>query len=186
MLKFPKGVVADFHLFFNMKITFSKGEFDQFLSRYYFSEFKKIYYNFDWSYENKKWIRKNIEINEFCYLIYLTDAHCLKIYSSIERDDKKSRGYGLDAIRIVPAKTENLKPIRTKFKRINRGFNWKDNFKLRVSEILENLGNDVGCPKCKAKMFMRKNSIKKVNFLGCSKYPSCNGNRSIEVKSNYN
>jgi|GEM_PF-2979453 ssDNA-binding Zn-finger/Zn-ribbon topoisomerase 1 len=165
-----------------MQTTFFKSEFDQFLSRYYFSEFKKIYYDFDWSYENRRWIRKNIEINEFCYLIYLTDKYCLKIYSSIERGDKKSRGYGLDAIRIVPIRREDLKPIRIKFKRVNRGFNWKNNFRLRISEILENLGNDMRCPRCEAKLVMRKNIKRRVNFLGCSRFPDCNGNRNIEVK----
>lgn len=155
---------------------FTKIEFEKFLSKYHFNKFK-----IDWKYEDEKWNRTEIEIQEYCYLIILNNEYGLKLYSSVDRRTNNSRGYAEDAIRIVPVKIESLRPIRPPFSRINRGKNWRENFSKRISEILISLGNKNKCEKCRGKMILKKNRKENINFLGCSNWPSCNNSNSIII-----
>lgn len=159
-----------------------KQEFENFLhSISLFIEFPPQFYLFDWEEKNGKLMRVDKTINEYGYFIGLNDNICLKIYSSIEKDDDTGRRAGEDAIRVVVAETDNAKPIRPAFKKIYRDGNWKEHFRTRVTEALKSLGMNVACPKCSSVLFLWRNTKTDERFLSCSKRPDCKYTRTFKL-----
>ena len=164
--------------------SISLEEFKNALGNIRYAEFPKEFYEADWVEDkNGKWkMSEDMRpITEYCFMIPIVrQDYFIKVYSSIDKEDKVSRGVGEDAIRLVAA-DEVLKPIRPSFTRINRIGNWRNNLKKRIRIILQNLGNDMTCKNCGGEMVIKKNS-EGVNFLGCSNYKEkkCPG-RSIVV-----
>jgi len=86
----------------------------------------------------------------------------------------------MDAIRLVPAYRNTLKPIRHRFAKVKRIGNWEINIEKRISEILKNLGNNMKCSRCKKELKL-KSSSQGVNFIGCSNWPICGYSSNINV-----
>lgn len=159
--------------------SFSKKEFEDVIkSLTNVVQFPDPMYRVDWWLEGNVWVEKDLEINEYCYLILLTKGHILKIYSSVDKTTNVSRPSDKDAIRIVVASATDAKPVRPKFTRINRIGTWKLNLKNRISEALKSLGVNTACPECGTILYLKTNSKDGSRFLLCSKYPKCKGKRN--------
>lgn len=160
-----------------------RSDFERFLDSICdYAEFDKQHYNFDFNEEVPgKWRRVESQINEYCYYIAvnLDRGYCLKVYSSIERDENISRESGIDAIRVVAANALTAEPIRPAFPIVKRIPGWKKNLHKRFSQVIKSLGINVECPRCKKLLLLRKNKSDNRVFLGCSQYPECKGQRSL-------
>jgi hypothetical protein len=106
--------------------------------------------------------------------------YTVRIYSSIVRGE--SRGCGEDAIRVVLVDHEKNRVLKLNGEkgkagqRIYRTKNALSNLKDRCREYFRKVISE-GCPNCGAVMAERKG--KNGNFLGCTRYPDCNGTRNI-------
>lgn len=159
-----------------MFVKISKEKFDDFIKKYPSSELQEIEYNEIENLEGEDKI-----INEYCYWIKVCDGILLLIFSGISKNSNISRGYGRDAIRIVPVDDALLKPLRKSFPHIKRVKGWKDNFHKRVTEVLRELHFNMICPKCGSDLRLKKNHKTNFPFLGCIKYPNCFGSRSLRI-----
>jgi len=158
-------------------------EFEAFLESICdFAEYTDEFYEFDFVEESTgKWRRVESTINEFCYFVAvnLDRGFCLKIYSSIERDNRISRGSGEDAIRVVAADANTAKPLRGPFPKVKRIKNWRKNLHRRMSAATQSLGINTECPLCSNLLLFRKKKADGHVFLGCSQYPDCKGYRNL-------
>lgn len=96
----------------------------------------------------------------------------LRVYSTVERDDKESRDTGKDSIKINVLHKEQAKPI-LKTTRTYRIPTWKKNLKKKIREIKDRKDELVKCDECGSIMVIRKNSESGNKFYGCSSYPDC-------------
>ncbi len=158
-------------------------EFEGFLkSICQFEEYPEEHYLFDFIEESpQKYKRVEGFINEFCYYVAidLDRGYCLKIYSSIDREDSVSRDSGTDAIRVVVANANTGEPIRLAFPIVKRIKNWRKNIHRRMSEAIQSLGIKTACPLCDSLLLLRKRGSDETVFLGCSEYPDCKGSRDL-------
>jgi len=159
---------------------FSKDEFEKVLWEISpVVEFFGDFYNFDWQKDKGEWVKAPGMINEYCYFLALNSDVCIKVYSSVKKIVDLSRPSGEDAIRIVLASTADAKPVRGKFTIIKRTGTWRRNLKLRVSEAIGSLGENMECPRCKNRILLKRNSIDNSQFLGCSSFPKCDYKRKF-------
>lgn len=163
--------------------TIRREEFESFLESICdFAEFDAAHYLFDFVEESPgKWRRVDGVIGEYCYYVAvnLDRGTCLKIYSSIERDDCVSRESGEDAIRVVAANAHTGEPVRPAFPKVKRIKKWRRNLHRRMSEAISSLGIAVDCPTCQGTLVLRKRKEDGQVFLGCLKFPDCKGSRNL-------
>jgi|SRR5581483_7755978 len=117
----------------------TRAHFEWFLDKEYkYREFLPDWYRFDWK-QNRSgnWEKVSGEIQEYCYIILFSENKCIKVYSSIDRRTDLARERGEDAIRLVAADLQTLKPIHPKFQRINRVGHWEERFRKRVENIVK-------------------------------------------------
>lgn len=113
--------------------------------------------------------------NEFPYAV--------RVYSSVDKRTYITRDCGADAIRVVLMDLDTGRALKLKSgkgkagQRIYRTKNALPTLKERCREYFIKVIRD-GCPKCGAVMAER--SGKNGNFMGCTKFPKCNGSRNIE------
>jgi hypothetical protein len=141
-----------------------------------YAEFPPNFYIVDDA-ENKT--EKLKVVQEYCYVLEIDSEKgtCLKIYSSIRKDTDVSRDVDTDAIRIVAANLDSGKPIRPQYPIVKRIPNWRNNLRIRISEIMQDLGTDMRCAK--GHLLFLKKRPDATRYLLCSKYPECKGSRNL-------
>lgn len=162
---------------------FSKEDFERALKdTSLFSEYPAKWYDILWTQDKDgHYSSEKIPgtINEYCYMIplFFEPKRLIKVYSSVLKATNISRKVGGDAIRVVLADFSG-EPKHESLTRINRTENWEWNLRKRISEILNIEGFHTHCPKCGHVLFMRWGRKSKKRFLGCSKWPDCEGVRN--------
>jgi len=136
------------------------------------------WYTYDWVYSNKlkDWVRKNKGkvIKEYCYLIKVTEAIGIKVYSSVDKRSGISRPNGEDSIKVVAARIEDLKPVRPKYSYIQRVDSWKKNLTDKLIEVKKDILKSPICERCGSLKTIKTNSKDGSKFYGCPRYPICN------------
>ena len=119
----------------------------------------------------------------------------VRIYTSLGVGSSTARAVGKDAIRIVIGvllSEGRFRPIRKKEKRVFRTAPEKDTEEERVAFFMDRFRKEirkayaaareaVACPKCAAPMLRCTAKKDGHEFLGCSKFPECNGTRTLRA-----
>ena len=109
--------------------------------------------------------------------------YAVRVYSSVDARTMTTRDCGADAIRVVLMDLATGRALKLKSgkgkagQRIYRTKNALPTLKERCREYFIKVIRE-GCPKCGAVMAERAG--KNGKFLGCTKYPECNGTRKVE------
>jgi len=116
--------------------------------------------------------RIDLPIGEHVYEKVIDTCH-IRIYTSIDKRNGKSRDIGADAIRIVIVDSRG--DFISGEKRINRSHNWQ----IRLNARIDNWSDGITwCDRCGNPMKLRKGKFGE--FLGCAAYPLCKNTKSIE------
>lgn len=131
------------------------------------------------------WEEVDLEgVNERVYKIPLpSDDHDVLIFSTIEGEN--SRGHGQDAIRTVVWDWRIDAPVSGETKTLRIGptasnpDGWKGNHLPKLKSLMLSWRDyAVDCPECGSPMVYRDGQGYDP-FMGCSKYPDCEGTQSI-------
>lgn len=111
--------------------------------------------------------------------------YAVRVYSSVDKRTGRTRDCGTDAIRVVLMDLESGRALKLKGGKGKAGqriYRTKNALPTLVERCREYFGKVIhdGCPKCGSVMAERAG--KNGKFLGCTKYPVCNGTKTIEVK----
>ncbi len=142
-----------------MFVTFSKQDFDEFMSKHY---------------PNSSLSPFSPEVSEYIYLIPTNIPHIIvKVFSSIDTRTNISREYGSDALRVVLYNNKINRPISSPHKsHIKRMKNWRLYLKSAITELKNKVEfYNRTCPKCGNPLVHRIS--KRGDFFGCSSYPQC-------------
>lgn len=140
-------------------VTFSKQEFDEFMSKHY---------------HNSSLFPPAPDTMEYIYSIPTNVPHIIvKVFSSIDIRTNFSREYGSDALRAILFNTKINRPISHPHKsHIKRMKNWRLYLKSAITELKNKVEfYNRTCPKCGNPLVHRIS--KKGEFFGCSSYPQC-------------
>lgn len=103
----------------------------------------------------------------------------MRIYSSVDKRDNKSREKDSDAIRLVVLEKDSERPVM-KEKRTNRIKTWPKNLKKKIRNVSNRKDELNICDECGSIMVIRKNKKEGTKFLGCSSYPDCKNTKSLD------
>ena len=109
--------------------------------------------------------------------------YAVRVYSSVDKRTGLTRDCGSDAIRVVLMDLKTGRALKLKSgkgkagQRIYRTQNALPTLTERCREYFSKVIHD-GCPKCGSVMAERGGRNGK--FLGCTKYPACNGTKQLE------
>jgi len=105
--------------------------------------------------------------------------YSIRIFSSVDRNSKKTRESGSDAIRVTLYDLKKDRPIKVE-RRVNRTVNAFHNMKERARELWRYVadGSHV-CPDCEGLLVKRTAKRTKKDFLGCSAFPECKHTQNI-------
>lgn len=107
----------------------------------------------------------------------------LRIYSTIDKRTEDNRDKGTDAIRtVIVSRTEDGDDIvvggRTKTLRIET---WEKNLKKKIVDIYRETQDYIEpCPEDYCSGYLVEREGKYGEFLGCTKYPSCDHTEQID------
>lgn len=109
--------------------------------------------------------------------------YAVRVYSSVDKRTGMTRDCGADAIRVVLMDLESGRALKLKSGKGKAGqriYRTKNALPTLVERCREYFGKVIhdGCPKCGSVMAERAG--KNGNFLGCTKYPACNGTKKLE------
>jgi hypothetical protein len=127
--------------------------------------------------------------DEWVYESILDDGEkCLRVYSSIDRDDNASRGAGSDAIKSVlllnvadDGEEPTWRPLR-KPKRTYRIQTWPQNLREKLERAVATKDELKVCSGCDRPMVLQSPKGKNRRFWGCSGYyeKTAGGDRACE------
>lgn len=115
--------------------------------------------------------------NEWVYEALLDDGEkCLRVYSSIDREDNASREAGTDAIKSVllinvadEGTDPRWKPLRES-KRTYRIQTWRENLRKKLERAVATKDEVKVCPECESPMVVQTTKDGDRQFWGCSRY----------------
>jgi len=115
--------------------------------------------------------------DEWVYEAVLDDGEkCLRVFSSIDREDNASRGVGSDAIKsvlLLNVADEGEKPVwrpLRKPKRTYRIQTWPQNLRKKLEKAVAASDDMKACPECDRPMVLQSAKGKNRRFWGCSGY----------------
>jgi hypothetical protein len=130
--------------------------------------------DYDWERVDYNWTR------EWVYEVGSSDGgFVMRIYSSVDKRNGKSRPKDGDAIRLVVLYGEDHEPVLRE-KRTNRIKTWPKNLKKKIDNIKQRKDDIAFCDECGSVMVIRENSESGDKFYGCGNYPKCTNTKSID------
>lgn len=124
----------------------------------------------------------NARTNEFVYETHDFaegwNGLTLRVYSTVDKSTGMTRGKGEDAIRLVVWDRHTNKPVTGKKKTL-RIQTWEKNLSKKIKEYMEQPEEHISkCPECSELMLVKEGQYGK--FLGCQRWPDCDGTKEIE------
>ena len=105
--------------------------------------------------------------------------YSIRIFSSVDRNSKKTRESGSDAIRVTLYDLKTDRPVKVE-RRVNRTVNAFHNMKERARELWKYVNShEHVCPNCEGLLVKRTAKRTKQDFLGCSAFPECKHTQNI-------
>lgn len=129
---------------------------------------------YDWSRMRYDWAR------EWIYEAESENGNfIMRVYSSVDRRNNKSREKDSDAIRLTVIDAESERPVM-KEKRTNRIKTWPKNLKKKIHNVKNRKDEITICSECGSLMVVRSNKETGEKFLGCTNYPDCQNVEQLE------
>jgi hypothetical protein len=160
-------------------MSMSKYMFENMLSSYFFwMPAPQWRYHYEWQLDGeRKWelIGREKEVNEYIYLILLTNGHIIAVYSSIFKGTNHFRNTGHDRVHLHFVNAKDLTPLGGPHPKLNRVSSRRNPFPKRFRSAVEKMLTDINyfspkkCSGCEGNFILRKGANSRYIF-GCENY----------------
>ena len=103
----------------------------------------------------------------------------IRVYSTICKRDKESRGTGEDSIKVNVIHKESGRPLFTAT-RTYRTPGWDERLQKKIKELIEKKSEVTKCDKCGSVMVIRENNDNGNEFYGCTQWPDCEHTKPVQ------